>query len=220
MAKQSPNEPSRVSRQNAGHAYMAIAHVRAQLPLVDRHRPLPRDPGVTGNEVGAWLSGRFEQIWPIRAASELEAGAEDDVTTTALVHRLADAARRARAGRAGEAAALAFAYLHALGVRPLDFMCCPGRERAFVVIGRRPPAPKPTDAPPDAEAPVVVEGPHAAESRSSAESWGPDAVLCDPHDGVVYTQPELVKSDAYFQYQPCESELSAPAARHADEAYD
>jgi hypothetical protein len=206
--------PSQVSRRNAAHAHLAIGHVRSQLPPFDRAHPPPRDPRIAAADFGAWLAGRFEQIWPLRHEAELADAGEADFSPTTLVHRLAEAVRRAAAGRAGEEAVLAFAYLHTLGVRPLDFMCCPGREHAFVVIGRTPPA-----VLRDAELrrrseDHLVSG--AARVLLRPEDWGAEAVVCDPHQGVVYTQPELLKSDHYDEYHPCESQLFAPPAHVAD----
>jgi hypothetical protein len=207
--------PSQVSRRNAAHAHLAIGHVRAQLPPFDRAHPPPRDARIAAADFGAWLTGRFEQIWPLRHEAELVDAGEADFSSTTLVHRLAEAARRAAAGRAGEEAVLAFAYLHTLGVRPLDFMCCPGREHAFVVIGRTPPAAA-REAQLARAKELGLTIPNAAGVLLRPEDWGAEAVVCDPHQGVVYTQPELLKSDHYDEYHPCESQLFAPPARAAE----
>lgn len=88
------------------------------------------------------------------------------------IRTLADNALRARCGNCGEQSAIAFMMRADKRVEPLDYMMCAGEgdDHVFVVIGRR----------------------ENSDVRSyNAQTWGPDAVVCDPWMGKSYPCGEM-----------------------------
>ena len=77
------------------------------------------------------------------------------------IRQAAAKAEHVGCGNCGESAALAFVYLAERHVRPLDYMVDVDADHAFVVIGRAK-ASKPEDP----------------------NTWGRDAVVCDPWGGL------------------------------------
>lgn len=227
-ARTTPDDllPSRAARRNLAFAYQAIRRVRLVLPLRKLEQPTPtglqpeqvRSAHVTREDFGRWLIGRHEQVWAIEHEWAVVQHGGDDWTTSALIHRLARAAERSASGDAGEQAAVAFAFLSSLGVRPLDFMHTPGRAHAFVVIGRAEPQPERPASEHDDQPDGMFEAPRAAVTELRPETWGKDAVVCDPYRGVAYRQPELMNTEYYYDYYPCESQLHVPVGQ--DQAVD
>jgi hypothetical protein len=88
------------------------------------------------------------------------------------IRKIADNAVMTRCGNCGENAAIAFILCVDKGVEPLDYMELAAEEddHAFLVIGRR-------------------EGSQAL--HYDANTWGPDAVVCDPWMNKAYPCSEL-----------------------------
>ena len=78
-------------------------------------------------------------------------------------------AERMGCGNCGEQSAIAYQWLLARGVLPLEFMAFePPKNHNFVVLGRDP-----------------------ASDVAKAGTWGPDAVVCDPWKGKAYVASML-----------------------------
>jgi hypothetical protein len=226
--------PSRAADKNMMAALQAIRHVRAKLPRRELYRRTQPKLDVDQNGFPRWILGRLDQIWQITGESEMLQQAIADWPTEALAHRLARAAEQEGSGSPAEQALVAFSYLMHLGLRPLDFMHSTGREHAFVVIGRVSPV---TDGERvhledtgradvgrddsgrrDSGREEVVLATKRTSFEITPETWGPDAVVCDPWRGVAYRQSELVNTEYYYDYYPSESQLYVPPS--ADAAYD
>ena len=128
----------------------------------------------------------------------------------AQIHRMAAAARDGSYRGPGAMTAVAFAHLLQLGAAPLDFMHNVGRGHAFLVIGRK--------LPELAESIEDDDGLHdhtelgsrrlgEAPPMKGPESWGLEAVVCDPARGLVFRQPEILSTEYYKDYDPAESQL-------------
>jgi len=70
-----------------------------------------------------------------------------------------DASERFGCGNCGEQAAIAFKYLERTGVRPIEYCFRSSDGHSFVMIGRK-----------------------SNATAEKMDSWGPDAVVCDPWD--------------------------------------
>ncbi len=79
---------------------------------------------------------------------------------------LAHYARAAGAGNCGEQSAVAFVFLHFMGIRPIDILSRVYADHQFVVIGRTGLAQNPAD-------------------------WGPHAAVCDPWMKKAYPAHEI-----------------------------
>ena len=79
---------------------------------------------------------------------------------------LARYARAAKAGNCGEQSAVAFVFLHFMGIRPIDILNRVNADHQFVVIGRTGLAQHPAD-------------------------WGPHAAVCDPWMGKAYPAHQI-----------------------------
>lgn len=88
------------------------------------------------------------------------------------IKTIADNALRRQCGNCGEQAAIAFMMLLEKKVEPIDYMFCAGEgdDHSFVVIGRR----EDSDV-----------------RKYNAQTWGPDAVVCDPWMGKAYPCGEM-----------------------------
>jgi len=211
--------PSRAAHKNMMAAQQAIRYVRSNLPRSEIYRRQQPVLDVDRNGFPRWLVGRLDQIWQITGESEMVQHSIADWPTEALAHRLARAAERTGIGSAAEQAVVAFCYLMRLGLRPLDYMHGPGREHAFVVVGRIPPVG-------DGErGHVEDEGGEGVLVTTKEpmveilpETWGPDAVVCDPWRGITCRQNEIVNTEYYYDYYPAESQLHVPPTAVA--AYD
>lgn len=101
------------------------------------------------------------------------------------IRTIADNALSRRCGNCGEQAAIAFIMLVDKRVEPIDYMRCAGEgdDHVFVVIGRR------------EESDV---------RKYNAQTWGPDAVVCDPWMGKAYScsemQTNLAPRTTTFEY--------------------
>lgn len=101
------------------------------------------------------------------------------------IRTIAESALSKGCGNCGEQAAIAFMMLVDKRVEPIDYMFCAGEgdDHVFVVIGRR-------------------EG--SEVSKYDAQSWGPDAVVCDPWMGKAYScsemQTNLAQRTTTFKY--------------------
>ncbi|MFI5120122.1 MAG: hypothetical protein ACHQM4_06895 [Thermoanaerobaculia bacterium] len=101
------------------------------------------------------------------------------------IRTIADDALSRGCGNCGEQAAIAFMMLVDKRVEPIDYVFCAGEgdDHAFVVIGRR-------------------EG--SDVRKYSAQTWGPDAVVCDPWMGKAYPcgemQTNLAPRTKTFEY--------------------
>jgi hypothetical protein len=205
--------PSRVGRRNQALAYQTIRHVRRMMEVRAVENPDARALQVSREAFPSWVLGRFEEVWPIWHESERVQQGETDWPNYTLVHRLARLADVTRGNSAGEQAALAFSYLLSLGIRPLDFMHAPGRDHAFVVIGRDDPVKARAASDEDEERGAVMTAPDAARHELRPETWGVDAVVCDPYHGVVCRQVELLNTEYFHDYYPSESQLRAPVVQ-------
>ena len=96
-----------------------------------------------------------------------------------------DAAEKHGCGNCGEQAAMAFKFLERNGIRPLEFCFRTLDRHEFVMIGRK--------------ADAIAE---------KIETWGPDAVICDPWDRMqAYPASQIQvkqfgtgKKDAFANY--------------------
>lgn len=82
-----------------------------------------------------------------------------------------DAARAIKhgCGNCGEHAAVAFMFLHAQKIRPIDFMALPKpRDHNFVIIGRA-----------------------SNSDPKDYLTWGDEAVVCDPWDKKAFIAKEI-----------------------------
>ncbi len=101
------------------------------------------------------------------------------------IRTVANSALSKGCGNCGEQAAIAFMMLVDKRVEPIDYMFCAGEgdDHVFVVIGRR-------------------EG--SDVRKYSAQTWGPDAVVCDPWMGLAYScsemQTNLASRTKTFEY--------------------
>jgi hypothetical protein len=88
------------------------------------------------------------------------------------IRKIADNAMMTRCGNCGENAAIAFIQCVDMGVEPLDYMelAAEGDDHAFLVIGRR-------------------EGSQAL--RYDRNTWGDNAVVCDPWMNKAYPCTEM-----------------------------
>ena len=101
------------------------------------------------------------------------------------IKTIANGALNKGCGNCGEQAAIAFMMLVEQKVEPLDYMYCAGEgdDHVFVVIGRR-------------------EGSNVR--KYDAQTWGPDAVVCDPWMSKAYSckemQTNLAPRTSTFEY--------------------
>jgi hypothetical protein len=200
-------------------AQQAIRYVRSKLPRRVSYRRSQPGLDVDRNGFPRWIHGRLGQIWQITGESEMVQQRHADWPTESLAHRLAREAEANGMGTPAEQAVVAFAYLMRLGLRPLDYMHNPGREHAFVVVGRTSPVQDGErghveDDGGEGVLLTVKEQVH----EITPETWGPDAVVCDPWNGVAYRKLELINTEYYYDYYPSESQLNVPPAAVA--AYD
>lgn len=208
--------PSRASHKNFAAAQQAIRHVRRQLPRRDANQRLQPRLDVDRNRFPMWITGRLEQLWVLNVESEMVQQSIADWPMSTRTHRLANEAMRNGGGSAAEQAIVAFAYLLQLGIRPLDYMHTSGREHAFVVIGRVPPVMDGLrEHKNDDQGVEIMLTPNEAIVEIKPETWGVDAVVCDPHRGVSYRQVELINTEYYYDYYPAESQLYVPAMNDA-----
>ncbi len=203
--------PSRASHKNFAAAHQAIRHVRRQLPRRDASRRLQPKLDVDRDGFPLWITGRLEQLWVLKGEAEMLQESVADLPLGTRTHRLANMAIRHGSGTAAEQALVAFAYLFQLGIRPLDYMHASGREHAFVVIGRVPVATDGSREHKRVDRGVeIMLAPDEAIAELKPETWGKDAVVCDPYRGVAYRQVELVNTEYYYDYYPSESLLFVP----------
>jgi hypothetical protein len=211
--------PSRTAQKNFTAAQQALRYVHAQLPRRERYRRRQPQLDVDRRGFPLWILGRLEQIWQITGESEAVQHSIADTPMELLAHRLAREAEQRGMGSPAERAIVAFAYLMRLGLRPLDYMHTSGREHAFVVIGRTPPvADGHREHLEDEQRGEIPTAPEASVIELTPEAWGVDAVVCDPWRGVTYRQVELVNTEYYYDYYPCESQLHVPPT--AEAAFD
>jgi hypothetical protein len=209
-SKTSDTLPTRASRRNEGFAYQAIRHVHSTLgPRALAHPDAPAHH-VPTEGAARWMLGRFEQVWMLGHEAETVAAGGEEAPTATVMHRMQRTIERSLADGSGAHAAVAFAYLLKLGVRPLDFMHTPGRRHAFVLIGRAAEGASETHV--DDEAEMLIQ-PDVAPLELQPEAWGADAVVCDAYTGLVLRQPEIINTSYYFDYTPSESQLCVPAGR-------
>jgi hypothetical protein len=97
----------------------------------------------------------------VLATRSVEIATGDRDAVLGLIRADAAKAEHVGCGNCGESAALAFMYLYDRHVHPLDFMAGQNVDHAFVVIGRL-----------------------ASSDEAKPDSWGPDAVVCDPWGGL------------------------------------
>jgi hypothetical protein len=102
-----------------------------------------------------------ESLLCVVAIRSVDIATGDRNATLGWIRASAAKAEHVGCGNCGESAALAFMHLHDRHVHPLDLMEGQNVDHAFVVIGR---APKGDAAEP--------------------ETWGQDAVVCDPWGGL------------------------------------
>jgi hypothetical protein len=101
------------------------------------------------------------------------------------IRTIAESALSKGCGNCGEQAAIAFMMLVDKKVEPIDYMFCAGEgdDHVFVVIGRR-------------------EG--SEVRKYNAQTWGPDAVVCDPWMNKAYPcgemQTHLAPRTTTFEY--------------------
>jgi hypothetical protein len=203
---------SRVTFKNQALAYEAIREVRRVMPVRSLEHPNMRPLQMDRGEYPRWMLGRFEQVWRVAHESERVEQREDENASFTIAHRLA---RLSSESRAGAQATLAFAYLLSHGVRPLDYMHVAGREQAFVLIGRADPVSALTATEQDDERTAHVTMPSAGRAEIRPESWGADAVVCDPYRGLALRLEEILRSEYYDEYHPAESQLRVPLVHEA-----
>lgn len=101
------------------------------------------------------------------------------------IKTIAESALSKGCGNCGEQAAIAFMMLVDKRVEPLDYMMCAGEgdDHVFVVIGRKE---------------------NSDVRRFNLQTWGPDAVVCDPWMGKAYPcsamQTHLAPRTSTFEY--------------------
>lgn len=142
-------------------------------------------PKGAGNKPGSSRTA-FECVQRMRSVTEAQlmaSGAFYKLVTD--IRTIAESALSKGCGNCGEQAAIAFMMLVDQRVEPIDYMYCAGEgdDHVFVVIGRR-------------------EG--SDVSKYDAQSWGPDAVVCDPWMGKAYScremQTHLAPRTTTFKY--------------------
>lgn len=101
------------------------------------------------------------------------------------IRTIAESALSKGCGNCGEQAAIAFIMLVDKKKEPIDYMFCAGEgdDHAFVVIGRR-------------------EG--SDVRKYNKQTWGDDALVCDPWMGLAYScsemQTNLAQQTTTFKY--------------------
>lgn len=147
--------------ENLTWAQKAIAFVKANLP-----RGASNDPDNFGQLFDA-ATARYAAKAHMSAYEDNLMSQRSDLSVYAsrelMIAHIAAVALKFKAGNCAEQAALAFIYLRDHKIFPIDYIEKPAKVgtlfgHAFVVVGR-------------------LKG----SDPNKVETWGPDAVVCDPH---------------------------------------